>query len=114
MRWHLLALVLLLVPFAGEAGAAVDDGIVLEVSSDSFKLRGEKATTTFKVSNELLTNTFAVQDGFMPSAKFTDVKKGCKIEVEFENRNGDWVCTWIRVYPTEKDKAGEGSKEEKR
>ena len=31
------------------------------------------------------------------SAKPTDVRKGYKVEIEFYNRNGEWVCTRISL-----------------
>ena len=71
----------------------MDGGVVVEITSDSFKLRGEKATTTYKVSGELLTNTTDTSHplfDFGFSSKFNDLKKGNKVQIWYLRREEIW------------------------
>jgi hypothetical protein len=88
MRRCGLAIILSLTVVAGTSFAAVDEGVVLEVTTDTITLKGDKATTTYKVSNELLTNTVLPnrQGGY--TSKFTDVAQGCTISVEYDTPGG--------------------------
>ena len=112
----ILAIIALLALAAGSCRAASDQGIVIEVTSDTFTINGMRGKTTYKVCPELLTNTPYAENRFAPSAKFTDVKTGRKVGIEFYwNRchwNGDWICTRIEVFPTEKEKENAKRKEE--
>ena len=108
----LSAIIVLFVGAAGPALAASQAGIVLEVTSDTITIKGENRTATFKVCAELLTNSVPFGNRTARSAKFTEVKKGSKIRIEFVNRNGEWVCTWIEVYQTEQEKENEKDKKD--
>ena len=75
------------------AGASVaDEGTVLEVTTDTIKIKGGVNTQTFVVSNELLTNTIS---GCHIYNKFTEVKKGSKVELDWVMEDGRRICTLI-------------------
>ena len=59
------------------------------------------------MSEELLTNANHPQFDWDFSSKFTEVKKGCRIEILYVDRGGDLICYLIKVrhIPTAKEKA---------
>ena len=120
MQRSYLALGLLAGYFASTSlGAAVeigdmDVGVVVEITSDTIKLRGETATTSYKVSGELLTNTPDTNDplykfGFR--SKFKDLKKGSKVQIWYIRRGGELVCYLIAIELPEQEQ--ERQKEKK-
>ena len=95
---YILTIVFLLTALA-EVSLADDTGTVVEVTPDGFKIQqGGIKTQAFVASNELLTNTISGSFPFSRGPnKFTDLKKGAKVYVEYYNRNGDQICTAIRL-----------------
>jgi hypothetical protein len=84
---------------ASLAAGGSEEGIVLEIGSDAVKIAVNNRPVTYKVCEELLTNT--VNDSLLVGAstgKFTDLKKGCKIQFESENRGGEWVVTCLQLH----------------
>ena len=98
MRRCFLALTLLLTALVGQTLAGAQYGVVLAVTPTTITIDGLTETATYVVSNELLTNSVP-QDAHEKcyGGKFSDVKTGCKIRIEYENRGGVEVCTHIKI-----------------
>lgn len=87
-----------LVSLAGPSMAAVEEGSVVEVTADTIKIQqGGVKTQTFQVSNELLNNTAPYYPCLAWGAKFTDVRKGAKVQLDCFILDGRLVCTWIHL-----------------
>ncbi len=92
-----LTIICLLIEMAATSFAASYEGTVSEVTPDTITVQqGGIRTQTFIVSNELMTNTVSGFPGSHGPNKLKDVKRGCKVDLEYYNRDGDLVCVAIR------------------
>lgn len=83
-------------------------GVVLKVSEDEITISGAYGQATFGISPELLTNTPPPGWRQASSARFTDVRKGQEIDVEFYLSNDRWICGCITIIQSP---GGRGEKE---
>ena len=97
----ILAIIALLALAGRSCRAASDLGVVLEVTSDTITIGGNSGKATYKVCPELLTNVPQRGNRFWRPAKFTEVRKGYRIGVEYYDLRGDRICTEIEIIPTE-------------
>lgn len=93
----LLAALICLASVAKTSAAASLEGVVVKVTPDTITVKGPMGATTYKVSNELLSNTIPPDNGPGLKGRFREVRKGCKILMEYENRGSDLVCVALEM-----------------
>jgi hypothetical protein len=92
-----LAVVMCLTAAARISASVAIEGVVLEVTTDAITVKGPTDTVKYKVSNELLTNSVSDHNLHDLKGKFREVKKGCKILMEYEGQGGELVCVGLEV-----------------
>jgi hypothetical protein len=94
MRKRLSTAAVFFVITAGAALASSEKGVVVGLTPDTITIENYQGTVTYKVCSELLTN--APRDRtVVTSDKFSDVKKGDKIDLEIRKSGADFICTEI-------------------
>jgi preprotein translocase subunit YajC len=90
-------IVILLLSGSGVALADTDTGTVTAITNDTITVRCERRTVTCRASYELLTNAGSDLAGRTSFAKFIEVKRGDKVNINLGMEGTEVVCVCIRL-----------------
>ncbi len=77
--------------------ASIEEGTVLDVALDAVKIEQRGGVRTFQLSNEIMNNTVPYYPCLRGGAKFKDLRKGAKVQLDCKILDDHLVCTYIHL-----------------
>jgi hypothetical protein len=82
---------------SSSCSVAVEYGVVADITAETMTIKNDKGLVKYPIGFELLTNTRPQSGVRASSDKFINVKKGDKVEFEYEKSGMDITCVCIHL-----------------